>query len=322
MSSLSSNAQYLAAAEDDRPRQGPEVQMPNEDITELDRFLQSPSTTPASQGTGARELLKAGQRRLRQLGKLQWKPTDPKIKAEEASRQLLILQQEGFLDLPAPAAKKSLESTMSGSRSVSNFSFRFSSQRDVEKIGQPWLENPLEVSDTQHHSGPEPSPSDLGNLTSMVEAAVSFPLQLDDAHPPPYQPPANTTIGSQTEGQDSHPLNGAACQLKPKEWPIEDQGRPSPVNTEQAPTNDKGHIPPALIPGNGRVCDDQKDGKPQVSALSGLIRIETLMVYANKCIGRQWILLTIRTTLHNYRMHRRREQKLFLEIRQIRSLSR
>ncbi|GFF24647.1 hypothetical protein IFM46972_01120 [Aspergillus udagawae] len=263
MSTLPSQTQYLTAAENDRPRQGPEVQMTNEDITELDRFLQSPSTTPASQVTGARELLKAGQRRLRQLAQLQWKPMDPKTKAEETSRHLLVLQQEGFLSLSASAAKKSLDSAMSGSRSASNFSFRSSSQRDVEKIGQPWLENPLEVSDTQHHRDPEPSPLDLGNLTSIVEAAVSFPLHFDDAHPPPYQPPANTTSDGQIEGQDSRHLRGAASQLKPKERRMEGQGGPSPVNTRHVPTNDKGHISPTLIPENGVACDEPKDGKSQ-----------------------------------------------------------
>ncbi|RHZ50445.1 uncharacterized protein CDV56_102554 [Aspergillus thermomutatus] len=268
MSSLPSKTQYLTAAEDDRPRQGPEAQMTNEDITELDRFLQSHGTTPASQLTGARELLKAGQRRLRQLAQLQWKPTDPKIKAEEASRHLLTLQQEGFLSLPAPAAKKSgpkksLDSTMPGSRSASNFSFRSTSQRDVEKIGQPWLENPLEVSDTQQLRGPEPSPLDLGNLTSLVEAAVSFPLHFDDPHPPPYQPPANTTSDGQIDGQDSRHVHGAACQLEPKEQRMEDQDGPSLAITEQVLTNDKGHIPPILIPGNGGACDDPKNGKTQ-----------------------------------------------------------
>ncbi|GFF43803.1 hypothetical protein IFM58399_07070 [Aspergillus lentulus] len=263
MSTLPSQTQYLASAENDRPRQGPEVQMTNEDITELDRFLQSPSTTPASQVTGARELLKAGQRRLRQLAQLQWKPMDPKIKAEETSRHLLVLQQEGFLSLPASAAKKSLDSAMSGSRSASNFGFRSSSQRDVEKIGQPWLENPLEVSVTQHIKSPEPSPLDLGNLTSMVEAAVSFPFHFDDAYPPPYQPPANTTSDQQIEGQDPHHVHSATCQLKPKERCMEGQGAPSAVNPRQVPTNGKGHIPPTVIPRNGVVCDDPKDGKSQ-----------------------------------------------------------
>jgi hypothetical protein len=268
MSTLPSQTQYLAAAENDRPRQSLEVQMTNEDITELHRFLQSPSTTPASQVTGARELLKAGQRRLRQLAQLQWKPTDPKTKAEEASRHLLVLQQEGFLSLPASAAKKSLDSVMSGSRSASSFGFRSSSQRDVEKIGQPWLENPLEVSATQHIKSPEPSPLDLGNLTSMVEAAVSFPFHFDDAYPPPYQPPANTTSDQRTEGQDSCHLHSAACQLKPKERRTEDQGAPSAVSTRQVLTNGKDHIPPTVLPIKDVARDGPKDGKSQVSALS------------------------------------------------------
>ncbi|KAH2129024.1 hypothetical protein KXW66_008752 [Aspergillus fumigatus] len=264
MSTLPSQTQYLAAAENDRPRQSLEVQMTNEDITELHRFLQSPSTTPASQVTGARELLKAGQRRLRQLAQLQWKPTDPKTKAEEASRHLLVLQQEGFLSLPASAAKKSLDSVMSGSRSASSFGFRSSSQRDVEKIGQPWLENPLEVSATQHIKSPEPSPLDLGNLTSMVEAAVSFPFHFDDAYPPPYQPPANTTSDQRTEGQDSCHLHSAACQLKPKERRTEDQGAPSAVSTRQVLTNGKDHIPPTVLPIKDVARDGPKDGKSQV----------------------------------------------------------
>jgi hypothetical protein len=52
------------------------------------------------------------------------------------------------------------------------------------------------------------------------------------------------------------------------------------------------------------------------------MHIEALVVEADKCIGRLWIPLKIRTTLHNYSNPRRQEQKLVLEIRQIRSLSR
>ncbi|KAL5363259.1 hypothetical protein BJX96DRAFT_177912 [Aspergillus floccosus] len=169
-------------------------------VPELVQLFQAQSASSAnSQSSGARDIFKAGHRRLRQLALRQRKPTDPRSKAEEASRQLLALQEEGFL--PAPKAKKplppktSIDSTLSSSRSATNLSVRSDSRRDVERIGQPWLGDPLERAHSHEPNGTQLSSLDLRDLTSLVQSAVSFPPQLEDSIPPPYQPsPQPTTI--------------------------------------------------------------------------------------------------------------------------------
>ncbi|OOF93434.1 hypothetical protein ASPCADRAFT_132460 [Aspergillus carbonarius ITEM 5010] len=169
--------------------------MKDDNATDFAKFIEAQS--PITGSTGAREMLKAGQRRLRQLAQRQRKNTDPKTKAEESARQLLALQEGGFLPsvVPVPASvpkrsghKKSLDSSRSSSRSISNLSFKSNSRRDVESIGQPWLTDPLEK-DRQEIRANHLSALNLRELTSLVEAAVSLPPRFDDANPPPYQPP-------------------------------------------------------------------------------------------------------------------------------------
>ncbi|GKZ83860.1 hypothetical protein AnigIFM56816_008956 [Aspergillus niger] len=185
----------------------------DENATDFAKFIESQS--PITGSTGAREMLKAGQRRLRQLAQRPKKSTDPRTKAEESARQLLALQEGGFLptSVPVPAGvpskrsshKKSLDSSRSSSRSISNLSFMANSRRDVESIGQPWLTDPLEKKDRPEVSTNHLSALDLRELTSLVEAAVTTPPHFDDANPPPYQPPTpakDVKVDSQCDSQD------------------------------------------------------------------------------------------------------------------------
>lgn len=137
------------------------------------------SSSPPPTATGAREMFKAGHRRLRQLAQRQKKdPSDPETKAEEDRVQLSALQREGLL--PASAAKKShskkgsVDSTPSDSKSVSHASCKSSSRRDVERIGQPWLADPLErcMADPLMSSGRVTS-LDLSHLNSSTDSAVA-----------------------------------------------------------------------------------------------------------------------------------------------------
>ncbi|PWY75913.1 hypothetical protein BO83DRAFT_249428 [Aspergillus eucalypticola CBS 122712] len=166
----------------------------DENATDFTKFIESQG--PITGSTGAREMLKAGQRRLRQLAQRPKKSTDPRSKAEESARQLLALQEGGFLptNVAVPAGvpskrsthKKSLDSSRSSSRSISNLSFMANSRRDVESIGQPWLTDPLEKKD-------------------RPEAAVTIPPRFDDTNPPPYQPPVpakDVKADAQRENQD------------------------------------------------------------------------------------------------------------------------
>ncbi|CAK41332.1 uncharacterized protein An12g08820, partial [Aspergillus niger] len=185
----------------------------DENATDFAKFIESQS--PITGSTGAREMLKAGQRRLRQLAQRPKKSTDPRTKAEESARQLLALQEGGFLptSVPVPAGvpskrsshKKSLDSSRSSSRSISNLSFMANSRRDVESIGQPWLTDPLEKKDRPEVSTNHLSALDLRELTSLVEAAVTTPPHFDDANPPPYQPPTpakDVKVDAQCDSQD------------------------------------------------------------------------------------------------------------------------
>lgn len=137
------------------------------------------SSSPPPTATGAREMFKAGHRRLRQLAQRQKKdPSDPETKAEEDRVQLSALQREGLL--PASAVKKShskkgsVDSTPSDSKSVSHASCKSSSRRDVERIGQPWLADPLErcMADPLMSSGRVTS-LDLSHLNSSTDSAVA-----------------------------------------------------------------------------------------------------------------------------------------------------
>ncbi|PWY83531.1 hypothetical protein BO70DRAFT_428813 [Aspergillus heteromorphus CBS 117.55] len=175
----------------DEMRSSESIDMRSDSVTDFVKFIEAP--IPPNGSTGARDMIKAGQRRLRQLAQRPKKTTDPRVKAEEAARQLAALQEGGFLpsavhppvSLPRRSGhKKSLDSSRSSSRSISNLSFKSTSRRDVEIIGQPWLTDPLEKKDSKQLSS-----VDLRQLTSLVESAVSLPPQLDDTSPPPYQPP-------------------------------------------------------------------------------------------------------------------------------------
>ncbi|OJK02019.1 hypothetical protein ASPACDRAFT_40841 [Aspergillus aculeatus ATCC 16872] len=168
----------------------------SDQMTDFLKYIETPSGAP--QSTGARDIFRAGQRRLRQLAQRPRKNLDPQSKAEETARQLMALQEGGFL--PSHVAlspklapkrsshKQSLDSSRSSSRSITNLSFKSSSRRDVESIGQPWLSDPLEKKDKPDTQASHPSSLDLRELTSMVEAAVSCPTQPDDIDPPPYRP--------------------------------------------------------------------------------------------------------------------------------------
>ncbi|KAE8349386.1 hypothetical protein BDV28DRAFT_160535 [Aspergillus coremiiformis] len=187
-----------------------DIQTRIEHVPDLVQFfqIQDSLSTGSSQSGGAREIFKAGQRRLRQLAQRPKKGAEPQTKAEEASRQLLVLQQEGFLPASVPALKPkkspkgSIDSTVSSARSASNLSFQSNSRRDVESIGLPWLEDSLERLDTRETKGSHLSSHDLRDCTSLVDAAVPRPSPFEDVIPPLYQP--STQSNNDARGLREH----------------------------------------------------------------------------------------------------------------------
>ncbi|KAL4740750.1 hypothetical protein BDV11DRAFT_204087 [Aspergillus similis] len=180
--------QYLSMADDIQPTDT-RMRSDNENVTEIVGFLQSHVPTPA-QSTGPKDMIKAGQRRLK-LALRNKRGTESKLKAEEASRRLAALQQQGSFPRSQYRKwdnKQSVASTGSSSKSATDLSYKSSSKRDVEGIGRPWLEHPLEKRDEPGSKGSsQVSSLDLRDLASFVEAAVNF-SHADDSDPPPYQP--------------------------------------------------------------------------------------------------------------------------------------
>ncbi|KAL3471808.1 hypothetical protein BJX99DRAFT_236859 [Aspergillus californicus] len=184
--------QYLSMADDVQTTNTFRAQPRNENVADVVRFLQTHTASQdTSQSTGAREMIKAGQRRLR-LALRNKKTTELKTKADDASRELAALQQEGYFPRSQhrkTVHKKNHGSTASNPKSASNLSVKSNSRRDVETIGQPWLDNPLETRDAPGSKGSSQLSSlDLRDLASFVEATVNFSSDFDDSIPPPYQP--------------------------------------------------------------------------------------------------------------------------------------
>ncbi|KAJ5787843.1 hypothetical protein N7457_002833 [Penicillium paradoxum] len=140
--------------------------------------------------------LKPFHRRLLQFAQRQKKESTPRSKEEDQRRQIEALTRAGYL-IPAPPlkeskgqneAKRSKESpTLSLSRSLSK------SKRDVEHIGQPWLQAKADERKRSPEARRRLDSLDLDNFRSMVDVAVSLASDFDDSVPPPYQPTDNSS---------------------------------------------------------------------------------------------------------------------------------
>lgn len=208
-------------------------------------------------------MFKAGHRRLRQLAQRQKKdPADPETKAEEDRQQLSALQREGLLSASAVkkshAKKGSVDSTPSDSKSVSHASCKSSSRRDVERIGQPWLADPLErcMADPLMSSGRVASL----DLSSYVDNNVVSESEVNEKKQLPFEPltlPDFIASGRRDSAQQAldglleasnndtgGPSNDADKESKP--------ANPSESNTTQEKTTPDSHstAKPKPVPKN------------------------------------------------------------------------
>ncbi|KAK9856267.1 hypothetical protein MYU51_001025 [Penicillium brevicompactum] len=138
--------------------------------------------------------LKPFHRRLLQFAQRPKKETSTRSKKEEQQRQIEALTREGYLIPPAltkgsktqKEANQSKESlSLSVSRSLSK------SKRDVENIGQPWLQAKADGRNRPTQGSGRLAALDLDDFGSMVDVAVSLTPDFDDSVPPPYQPTDN-----------------------------------------------------------------------------------------------------------------------------------
>ncbi|KAL3466839.1 hypothetical protein BJX64DRAFT_203220 [Aspergillus heterothallicus] len=190
--------QYLSMADEVQISDKSHARPSNDNVNEIVRYLQTHTSSQGnSQSTGARDMIKAGQRRLKLALRNNKKATDAKSKSDDAARQWAALQQEGYFPRSRyrkpenkPEQKQDAPSIASNSKSVSDLSFKSNSRRDVETMGRPWLDNPLETRDEpiSRGSSSQLSSLDLRDLASFVEAAVNFSSEFVDSNPPPYQP--------------------------------------------------------------------------------------------------------------------------------------
>ncbi|KAJ5492509.1 hypothetical protein N7453_010606 [Penicillium expansum] len=137
--------------------------------------------------------LKPFHRRLLQFAQRQKKESSPRSKQEDQQRQIEALTRGGYLIPPALPLPKESKGQKEAKRSKESLSLSLSrslskSKKDVETIGQPWLQAKVDDStlptETRRHLGS----LDLGDFGSMVDVAVSLTSDFDDSVPPPYQP--------------------------------------------------------------------------------------------------------------------------------------
>lgn len=179
----------------------------NEDVVELVQFFKTydgplreqPSSMPSSpvppspepQSAGARDFLKAGHRRLRQLAQRQKRDSDSKPKSDDPSNHLFARQCGAYFSAPKPkvlAMQEDLDATLSHSKSLESMRTNF--KCEVENIGQPWLEDMSEKKSAKEQQKMGLSPMALRALrefTSVIDVAEPRPLNGDDEVPPPYQ---------------------------------------------------------------------------------------------------------------------------------------
>lgn len=174
--------------------------MKNENVVELVRFFQadnglpsllpSPSLPPSPivpQSTGARDIFRAGHRRLRQFALRQKKPSHVKCRSDDSYGHLISLQRGESPSIPKSTTShlKSVDPILSHSRSLDTMFTH--SKFEVENIGQPWLEGVSEETRREEKKRRRLTPLDLDKFTSLVNVAEAPCPNADGETPPTYQ---------------------------------------------------------------------------------------------------------------------------------------
>ncbi|KAJ5143467.1 uncharacterized protein N7515_002254 [Penicillium bovifimosum] len=198
-----------------RTHSQPPPSSPSDTTTALPVAMSPPAVKPKPEP----EQEKPFHRRLFQFAQRPKKESSPKSKQEKQQRQIEALTREGFLiTTPLPPkermvqkeAKRSKES-LSLSRSLSK------TRKDVENVGQPWLQAKVEAPSRPTDTGRRLASLDLGDFSSMVDVAVSLSSEFDDSVPPPYQPtePASSQNASAVPVSGSSAVSNSAGVARP-----------------------------------------------------------------------------------------------------------
>ncbi|KZN90286.1 hypothetical protein EN45_004030 [Penicillium chrysogenum] len=191
----------------------PQPSSPSDTTTALPVPI-SPKESKSDSKPDSKQDPKPFHRRLLQFAQRPKKESSPRSKQEEQQRQIEALTRGGYLIPAAPPneskaqkeAKRSKESlSLSLSRSLSR------SKKDVENIGQPWLQAKVDCDRRPTETRRRLGSLDLAAFGSMVDIAVSLTSDLDDSMPPPYQPTDHTS-----QSPSAYPTSSSAADPSPQ----------------------------------------------------------------------------------------------------------
>lgn len=160
--------------------------------------------------------LKPFRRRLLQFTQRQKKESTPRSKEEEQQRQIEALTRGGYL-IPATALPKESKGQKEAKRSKESLSQSLSrslskSKKDVETIGQPWLQAKVDTDIRPTETRRRLGSLNLDDFGSMVDVAVSLTSDFDDSMPPPYQPTDHST----SQSPPAIPTSSSRADLSPQ----------------------------------------------------------------------------------------------------------
>ncbi|KAJ5529292.1 hypothetical protein N7527_002685 [Penicillium freii] len=159
--------------------------------------------------------LKPFRRRLLQFAQRPKKESSPRSKEEDQQRQIEALTRGGYL-IPATALPKESKGQKEAKRSKESLSQSLSrslskSKKDVETIGQPWLQAKVDTDIQSTETRRRLGSLNLDDFGSMVDVAVSLTSDFDDSTPPPYQPNDHST-----QSPPAIPTSSSMADLSPQ----------------------------------------------------------------------------------------------------------
>ncbi|CAI7595238.1 unnamed protein product [Penicillium viridicatum] len=160
--------------------------------------------------------LKPFRRRLLQFAQRPKKESSPRSKEEDQQRQIEALTRGGYL-IPATALPKESKGQKEAKRSKESLSQSLSrslskSKKDVETIGQPWLQAKVDTDTQSTETRRRLGSLNLDDFGSMVDVAVSLTSDFDDSTPPPYQPNDHST----SQSPPAIPTSSSMANLSPQ----------------------------------------------------------------------------------------------------------
>ncbi|KAJ5213792.1 hypothetical protein N7449_000961 [Penicillium cf. viridicatum] len=193
----------------------PQPSSPSDTTTALPVPISPKESKPESKPDPKQDL-KPFRRRLLHFTQRQKKESSPRSKEEDQQRQIEALTRGGYL-IPATALPKESKGQKEAKRSKESLSLSLSrslsrSKKDVETIGQPWLQAKVDTDIRPTETRRRLGSLNLDDFGSMVDVAVSLTSDFDDSMPPPYQ----RTDHSTPQSPPAIPTPNSMADLSPQ----------------------------------------------------------------------------------------------------------